>query len=106
MESESRQLTLSVNGITGLGALFNLGYTLGWAWDHSSGGGFGGFGGGRGGGGGGAFGGGSGSFASTTTAGNPNLRERASSSFDRRHSLSGSITYPINLGSRSPRPRG
>jgi hypothetical protein len=95
LRSESRQVTASLNGITGRGAIFNLGYTLGWSWDQSSGGGFGGFGGGFGRG---AGGSGAGNFGAATTAGNPNVREWSVSSFDRRHSITGSVTYPINLG--------
>jgi hypothetical protein len=96
LASTSRQLTVSLQGLTTRGAIFNLGYTLGSSSDQSSGGSFGGFGGGFGRGGG--AGGGSGSFASATTAGNPNIREWAVSSFDRRHSLTGSLTWPVNLG--------
>lgn len=96
LKSESRQLTISVGGLTTRGAIFNLGYTLGYAEDQSSGGSFGGFGGGFGRGGG--AGGGGGSFASATTASNPNLREWAVSNFDRRHSITGSLTWPVNLG--------
>jgi hypothetical protein len=94
--SHAKQLTVSLNGLTTRGAIFNLGYTLGYAEDQSSGGSFGGFGGGFGRGGG--AGGGGGSFGAATTASNPNIREWAVSSFDRRHSITGSLTWPINLG--------
>ena len=96
LASTAKQLTMSLQGLTTRGAIFNVGYTLGWAEDQSSGGSFGGFGGGFGRGGG--AGGGGGSFGSATTAGNPNVREWAVSSFDRRHSITGSLTWPINLG--------
>lgn len=96
LRSTSKQLTMSLQGLTTRGAIFNVGYTLGYAEDQSSGGSFGGLGGGFGRGGG--SGGGGGSFGSATTAGNPNIREWAVSSFDRRHSLTGSLTWPINLG--------
>ena len=96
LRSTSKQLTMSLGGLTTRGAIFNVGYTLGWAEDQSSGGSFGGLGGGFGRGGG--TGGGGGSFGSATTASNPNIREWAVSSFDRRHSLTGSLTWPINLG--------
>jgi len=96
LASQSKQLTISVNGLTTRGAIFNLGYTLAYSEDQSSGGSFGGFGGGFGRGGG--AGGGSGSFASATTAANPNIREWAVSNFDRRHSITGSLTWPVNLG--------
>lgn len=94
--SHSKQLTVSLGGLTTRGAIFNLGYTLGYSEDQSSGGSFGGFGGGFGRGGG--VGGGGGNFGSATTASNPNVREWAVSSFDRRHSITGSLTWPINLG--------
>jgi hypothetical protein len=96
LASTSQQLTMSLQGLTTRGAIFNVGYTLGYAEDQSSGGSFGGFGGGFGRGGG--AGGGGGSFGSATTAGNPNVREWAVSSYDRRHSITGSLTWPINLG--------
>jgi hypothetical protein len=96
LNSESKQLTMSLNGLTTRGAIFNLGYTLGYSEDQSSGGAFGGLGGGFGRGGG--AGGGGGSFGAATTAANPNIREWSVSSFDRRHSITGSLTWPINLG--------
>jgi hypothetical protein len=96
LASTAKQLTMSLQGLTTRGAIFNVGYTLGYAEDQSSGGSFGGFGGGFGRGGG--AGGGGGSFGSATTAGNPNVREWAVSSYDRRHSITGSLTWPINLG--------
>ncbi len=96
LRSTAKQLTMSLQGLTTRGAIFNVGYTLGWAEDQSSGGSFGGLGGGFGRGGG--AGGGGGNFGAATTAGNPNIREWAVSSFDRRHSITGSLTWPINLG--------
>ena len=96
LRSTSKQLTMSLQGLTTRGAIFNVGYTLGWAEDQSSGGSFGGFGGGFGRGGG--AGGGGGSFGAATTAANPNIKEWAVSSFDRRHSITGSLTWPVNLG--------
>jgi hypothetical protein len=96
LRSTSKQLTMSLQGLTTRGAIFNVGYTLGWAEDQSSGGSFGGLGGGFGRGGG--AGGGGGSFGAATTAGNPNIKEWAVSSFDRRHSITGSLTWPVNLG--------
>lgn len=95
LKSEATQLTVSLGGLTNRGAIFNVGYTLGFSRDQSSGGGFGGFGGVRAGG---SFGSGAGSFAAATTAGNPNVREWAPSSFDRRHSITGTLTWPVNLG--------
>jgi hypothetical protein len=96
LRSTSKQLTMSLQGLTTRGAIFNVGYTLGWSEDQSSGGSFGGFGGGFGRGGG--AGGGGGSFGAATTAANPNIKEWAVSSFDRRHSITGSLTWPVNLG--------
>ncbi len=95
LRSDSKQLTVSVSGLTTRGAIFNIGYSLGYSRDQSSGGGFGGMGGGFGRGGGMR---GGGSFAAATTAGNPNEREWAVSSFDRRHSITGRLTWPVNLG--------
>jgi hypothetical protein len=96
LKSTSKQLTCSLQGLATRGAIFNVGYTLGWSDDQSSGGSFGGLGGGFGRGGG--AGGGGGSFGSATTASNPNVREWSVSSFDRRHSITGSLTWPVNLG--------
>jgi hypothetical protein len=94
LKSEATQLTMSLGGLTARGAIFSIGYTLGFSRDQSSGGGFGGLGGGRGG----SFGSGGAGFGAATTAGDPNVREWATSSFDRRHSLTGTLTWPINLG--------
>ena len=84
LESNTRQLTASFNGITTKAILFNASYTFTRARDESQG--ISTFGGGGGG-----FGGGSGA----STAGNPNLSERATSDQERRHSLLGTITWPI-----------
>ena len=82
LASESKGVTLAANGITRGGAIFNLSYTLARSRDQSSAGG----------------GSATGGFASATTAGNPNVREWASSNFDRRHSIVGTVTYPFNEG--------
>jgi len=92
LASESKQVTVSLGGITGRGAMLNLSYTWGQTTDQGANGGggggaFGGFGGG---------GGGFGGFGSPTTAGNPNIREWAPSDFDRRHTVVGTVTYPFN----------
>src|SRR4029078_4498388 len=84
LESNTRQLTASFNGITTKAILFNASYTFTRARDESQG--ISTFGGGGGG-----FGGG----AVASTAGNPNLSERATSDQERRHSLLGTITWPI-----------
>ena len=93
LSSDSRQVTMSLGGITTKGAILNVSYTWGQTKDQGA----------NGGGGGGPFGGmfgggfgGSGSFGSPTTAGNPNVREWAPSDFDRRHTIVGTVTYPFS----------
>ena len=86
LTSDSKQVTASFQGITTKALLFNASYTFTRSTDQSQGlSTFGGFGGG-------GFGGG-GSGAST--AGNPNLAERGTSDQERRHSLIGTMTWPI-----------
>lgn len=87
LESGTRQLTASFNGITTRALAFNASYTYTRSRDEAQGistsaGGFGGFGGGSG----------------STTAGNPNISERATSDQERRHSLIGTLTWPIRPG--------
>src|SRR2546427_195541 len=79
LQSDSRQLTLGLGGFTARGATFQLSYTLTHARDQSS------------------FSccAASQGFAAPTTAGDPNAREWATSSFERRHSFLGTLTYPI-----------
>lgn len=89
LASISKQVTFSLGGITSHGAVLNFSYTLGKTTDQGAtgmggGGAFGGFGGGGGG------------FGSPTTAGNPNQREWAVSNFDRRHTFTGTVTYPFS----------
>ncbi|MEO7367780.1 MAG: Spy/CpxP family protein refolding chaperone, partial [Gemmatimonadaceae bacterium] len=87
LSSDTKQLTASFSGITTKAIVLNASYTYTRSIDETQGistfGGGGGFGGG--------FGGGSGG----STAGNPNLTERATSDQERRHSLVGTITWPI-----------
>jgi hypothetical protein len=83
LESNTKQLTASFNGITTKAIVFNASYTFTRSTDQTQG--ISSFGGGGG------FGGGSGA----STAGNPNLAERATSDQERRHSLIGTITWPI-----------
>lgn len=80
LASESRQLTLSVNGFTDRGAFYQLSYTYSHARDQSS-------------------------FsccspvaglASVTTVGNPNAPEWGTSNYEREHSFIGTLTYPLN----------
>jgi len=81
LKSDTKQLTLGLNGITTKGILLNASYTLTSSFDQSQGfsaGSAQGFGGGAG-----------------TTAGNPNIAEWGRSDNARRHALLGTITYPI-----------
>ncbi|HEX5071603.1 MAG TPA: carboxypeptidase regulatory-like domain-containing protein [Gemmatimonadaceae bacterium] len=82
LKSESEQLVIAAQGITRVGAIFNISYTLARAKDQSSASG----------------GSATGGFSAATTAGDPNVREWAPSSFDRRHSFVGTVTYPFNEG--------
>ena len=84
LESSTKQLTASFNGITTKAILFNASYTYTRSRDETQG--ISTFGGGGGG-----FGGGSGA----STAGNPNVAERATSDQERRHSILGTLTWPI-----------
>jgi hypothetical protein len=84
LESSTRQLTATLGGITTKAIVFNLSYTLTRSTDEARG--YSSFGGGGGG-----FGGSSGG----STAGNPKLTERATSDNERRHSLLGTVTWPI-----------
>ncbi|MGQ0641074.1 MAG: carboxypeptidase regulatory-like domain-containing protein [Gemmatimonadaceae bacterium] len=91
-KSDSKQLSVSLSGLTPRGAIFNISYTHARSKDQGSGSGFGRFGGGGFGGGG---GGGGGGLGGATTAGNPNIREWSTSDFERRHSFVGSLTWPF-----------
>ena len=82
LQSESEQLIVSAQGITRVGAIFNISYTLSRAKDQSSASG----------------GSATGGFSAATTAGDPNVREWAPSNFDRRHSFVGTVTYPFIEG--------
>ena len=79
LRSRSTQLTLSANGVTRKGAFFNAAYTYNRAEDQSS------F----------AFGGAQRGLSGATTAGDPNVREWATSDFQRKHSLLLTLTYPV-----------
>jgi Carboxypeptidase regulatory-like domain len=81
LRSDTKQLTLGLNGITTNGILLNASYTLTSSFDQSQGfsqGTVQGFGGTPG-----------------STAGNPNVSEWGRSDNARRHALLGTITYPI-----------
>jgi hypothetical protein len=75
--TSSIQATLGTQGVTRGGTVYNLSYTLGRSRDQSSGG----------------FG-----LGSSTTAGDPNQRDWASSDFDRRHAFLATVTHPFNQG--------
>ena len=82
LQSTSRQLTASFNGITTKALVFNASYSYTRSIDEAQGistfGGGGGFGG-----------------SGASTAGNPNRAERATSDQERRHSILGTLTWPI-----------
>ncbi len=79
LQSDTKQMTLGFGGFTGRGMSFQLSYTYTRARDQSS------------------FSSGASSqgFAAASTAGDPNTREWATSSFERRHAFLGTLTYPI-----------
>ncbi len=79
LESDTKQVTLGFGGFTGRGMSFQVSYTYTRAMDQSS------------------FGSGASSqgFAAASTGGDPNVREWATSSFERRHSFLGTLTYPF-----------
>jgi hypothetical protein len=82
LENDSKQITLSLGGITRNGVVIRSSYTWSRVRDQSS---FGG-GGGRGGSGGGSGG---------TTSGNPNVPEWGRSSLERQHSMLLTVSYPF-----------
>lgn len=79
LQSDTKQLTVGLSGFTARGLTFQLSYTYTRAQDQSS---FG-------------LGAAAQGFAAATTAGDPNTREWATSDFERRHSLLGTLTFPI-----------
>ena len=79
LASESRQVTLGLNGVTRRGMTMQLSWTLSSARDQESGG---------------RFGARSG-FAGATTAGDPSVRDWGSSDFERRHSFLATVTRPF-----------
>ena len=80
LQSDTRQLTASVNGFTDRGMLYTLAYTYSRVRDQSS------------------FAGGSATygFASPTTAGNPNVVPFGTSDLQRQHQFVGTVTYPLS----------
>lgn len=79
LASDTRQLTLGLNGTTTGGTSFHLAYTLQRTIDQSS---FNCCSAAQG-------------FASPTTAGNPNATEWAPGNMDVRHAIQGYVTYPV-----------
>jgi len=77
--TEQWQATVALGGFTSKGAIVNTSYTYSDARSQTGQG----------------FGGAGGGFASATTAGNPNVAEWATSAFNRRHNLIGTVTYPL-----------
>lgn len=79
LASDTRQLTLGLNGTSSRGTTYHLSYTLQRTRDQSS---FNCCSAAQG-------------FASPTTAGNPNVTEWSPGDMDIRHSIQGYVTYPI-----------
>jgi hypothetical protein len=79
LRSDTRQLTLGFGGLTTRGLMFQLSYTLTRARDQSS---FSCCAAAQG-------------FAAATTAGDPNVREWATSDVQREHSFLATVTYPV-----------
>ena len=80
LQSDTRQVTASVNGFTDRGMLYSLAYTYSRVRDQSS------------------FAGGSAvfGFSAPTTAGNPNVVPFGTSDLQREHQFVGTITYPLS----------
>jgi len=79
LQSDTRQVRVSVAGATARGASFRMSYTLTRSRDQSS------F----------ACCAAASGFATPTTAGDPNTLEWATSDYERRHSLLGTVSYPV-----------
>ncbi len=79
LESETKQLTVSLGGITGNGIILQTAYTWSSVRDQSSSSARFGFGG----------------LGAATTAGDPNQREWSRSSYERRHSFLAVVSYPF-----------
>ena len=80
LQSDSKQFTVGFGGFTARGATFQVSYTWTRALDQSS---FSCCAAGQG-------------FAAPTTAGDPNVREWATSDFERRNSFLATLTYPVS----------
>jgi len=80
LESDAKQVTLGFGGFTARGATFQVSYTYTRALDQSS------------------FSccAATQGFSSPTTAGDPNVREWATSDFERRHAFLATLTYPVS----------
>ena len=81
LHSDTKQVTTTVSGFTTKGINFNLSYTFMRSRDQAQG--LGNFGGG-------GFGG-----SGANTAGNPNLAQWGTSDLERRHSILGTVTWPV-----------
>ncbi|MEP6690525.1 MAG: carboxypeptidase regulatory-like domain-containing protein [Gemmatimonadaceae bacterium] len=79
LQSETKQLTLGINGFTMRGILFQASYTYSRSRDQSS------FGGGLG-----------GAGVGANTGADPNVHEWSTSDLERRHSMVGTLSYPVN----------
>ncbi|MBA3657612.1 MAG: TonB-dependent receptor, partial [Gemmatimonadaceae bacterium] len=77
LSSDTKQLTLGLNGATRRGILLNMSYTLTRSRDQAQGLSSGGFGGG------------------VSTSGNPNVAEWGTSDLERRHSFLTTVTWPV-----------
>src|SRR5256885_998196 len=82
LQSDTKQLILTVTGVTRWGASFRLGYTLTRARDQSSY----------------SCCSASAGFAAPTTAADPNVREWGTSGLERRHAFVGTVTLPVTRG--------
>ena len=80
LQSETKQLTASANGVTDGGLIYSLAYTFSRVTDQS------------------LFSGGSAvyGFALPTTAGNPNVQPWGTSDLQRMHQFVGTMTFPIS----------
>lgn len=81
LTSRNAQVVTNLNAFTNRGAIFNLSYTYARATDQSSW----------------SFGPAQFGFSGPTTAGNPNILSTGTSDLERRHNLSGTVTWPFNL---------
>jgi hypothetical protein len=79
LASETKQMTVSLGGVTRNGVMLQLSYTWSNVRDESSQ----------------SVGFGTGRFGGSSTSGNPNVPEWGRSSYERRHSFLATVSYPI-----------